>query len=502
MSVILPAASVLLVRGREPDEVFLVRRSEQLSFFGGFWAFPGGKVAAEDSLLARGDDPCAVRRVTAARELLEETGVLLARRGDGSHLPAGPDVDHLRQELLAGRISFAEMLARHGLDIHAHDFSLIGHITTPEFVPARFDTTFFVCRMPPLQRAEVWPGELAEGAWLSADAMLTRWERAECLLSPPTAMTLQALRARPAEEAGAALAPLFTDFASGKLHPIFFAPAVQLVPLRTMALPPSTHTNAYLVGTGPVYLIDPGPHDPPEQRRLFDLLDEQARLGRPLSAVLLTHHHPDHVGAATACADRYGAPVWAHPVTAELLQGKVPIRRHLHDGDRLDLGPAPDGNGRWHLEAIFTPGHAAGHLAFFEPRYRLLFVGDLVSTLSSVIVAPPEGDLSLYLASLQRLREVPCRLLLPGHGNASSRSRQTIDECLRHRARREKQLLDALAQGERNVDDLAAELYRGLPEGLMRFARLQVLGGLLKLQKEGRVAGGGPGPWRLQPAGV
>src|SRR5262249_33001183 len=156
--------------------------------------------------------------------------------------------------------------------------------------------------------------------------------------------------------------------------------------------------------------------DPGEQRRLFAVLD-----GRRLDAVVLTHHHPDHVGAANACAERYRVPILAHPWTARALAGRVPVTPELHDGQRPDLGPAPHGRGRWHLEALHTPGHAPGHLAFHEPAYQLLFTGDMVSTLSSVVIAPPEGDLAAYLESLRRLAGYPARLLLPAHGPVSAR---------------------------------------------------------------------------------
>jgi glyoxylase-like metal-dependent hydrolase (beta-lactamase superfamily II) len=180
-------------------------------------------------------------------------------------------------------------------------------------------------------------------------------------------------------------------------------------------------------------------------------------------------------------------PVLAHEWTARALTGKVRVDRTLGDGDRMDLGPAPHGRGRWHLEAVFTPGHAPGHLAFYEPSYRLLFAGDMVSTLSSVIVAPPDGDLAVYLESLRRLRGLPARLLLPAHGPPSARPTFTIDECLGHRLKREGQLLEALGSTPRTAADLANELYRGLPGDLMRLAVRQVLGGLHKLEREGKI---------------
>jgi glyoxylase-like metal-dependent hydrolase (beta-lactamase superfamily II)/8-oxo-dGTP pyrophosphatase MutT (NUDIX family) len=492
------AASLLLARGPGSPEVFVVRRAEALRFFGGFWAFPGGKVAAADAELLPagepgGDRALQVRRITAARELFEETGVLLARRPDGSSCAAGPELEHLRREMMAGHVSFREILARLGLAVRPDDFTPIGALTTPAYAAIRFDTTFFVAELPPGQRAEVWPGELDAGRWTLADALLEEWTRGSCLVAPPTVRLLGAIRGRPVSEAPRHFARRLQTHNAGGVPAIDFAPAVQMLPLATQALPPSTHTNAYLIGTGPVYLLDPGPADPDEQGRLFELLDTVQGEGRPLTAIVLSHQHPDHVGAAAVCARRYGIPVWAHPRTAQALRGRVEVTRELHGGDRLDLGPAPDGSGPWHLEALHTPGHAAGHLAFYEPYYRLLFAGDMVSTLSSVVIAPPDGDLATYLESLHRLRGLDCRLLLPGHGSPSARPGLTIDECLEHRARRERQLLAALGESPRTADELAGELYRGLAPDLMRFARWQVVAGLQKLQREGRVMAAGDG---------
>src|SRR5262249_42256381 len=176
----------------------------------------------------------------------------------------------------------------------------------------------------------------------------------------------------------------------------------------------------------PIARPPPGRTDAPGRARLFAVLDDLQAGGKGLTAVVLTHHHPDHVGAVATCASRYGLPVWAHPLAGRALADRFAVNRFLEDGDRLDLGTAPDGSGPGHLEAVHTPGHAAGHLAFYEPHYRLLFVGDMVSTLSSIIIAPPDGDLSVYLQSLRRLQSYPSRLLLPAHGSVSSRPQQVL----------------------------------------------------------------------------
>src|SRR5436305_15253679 len=111
-------------------------------------------------------------------------------------------------------------------------------------------------------------------------------------------MTLEYLRGGAIDAAPARLVPVLRSLAEGALHPIWFAPGVLLIPLHTQALPPSTHTNAYLVGSGPRYLLDPGPADPAEQERLFGVVDADQNAGRRLTAIVLTHHHPDHIGAA------------------------------------------------------------------------------------------------------------------------------------------------------------------------------------------------------------
>ncbi len=470
----LPAASVLLARGPGSHEVFTVRRAEGLRFMGGFWAFPGGKVHSSDP------DP----RGAAARELFEETGVLVARRENGTFPASDAGLEEARRALLADSLTWADLLAARGLSVRREDFRNVGSLVTPEFNPVRFDTSFFLTTCPPGQSPEVWTGELTEGVWGTADELLVDWTRGGRLLSPPTVSLLETIRGRPLDELPERAGPLLESLINGGHPPIWFTPAVGMIPARTLALPPSTHTNAYLAGTDRPHLLDPGPHNPAEQEKLFAAVDTLLA-GRKLAAVVLSHQHPDHVGAAAPSARRYGAPVLAHPTTARLLAGKVNVDGTVNDGDRLELGTAPDGGGTWHLEAVLTPGHAPGHLCFYERRYGLIFAADMVSTLSSVVICPPEGDLTEYLASLRRLQELPARLLLPGHGSATARPAFVLEQCLVHRKQREEELLAALAGGPHKVPELTQTIYRGLPQPLMRFAELQVLAGLQKLEREG-----------------
>jgi endoribonuclease LACTB2 len=498
VSDIAPAASVLLTRGRGSPQVFVVRRAAALRFFGGFVAFPGGRVDSADAAIP--PDP---QRTAAARELFEETGVLIARRADGSFPAGGAELVRLRRDLLDERLSFADVLRSCQATIHAEDFQPACHLVTPPFTPNRFDTRFFVAALPweAGQEAEVWPGELADGRWETAVEMLNQWQMGSELVAPPTVTILEVLRGQPIHRLPELIAPLQASLDAGTIPPIYFAPGVRMIPLRCHGLPPSAYTNAFLVGREKTYLLDPGPTDSVEQKHLFDILDAEISAGRSLTAIVLTHHHPDHIGAAAVCAERYQIPVWAHLWTAEALYDKVRISHTLNDGDRLDLGTAPDGSEDWHLRAIHTPGHAPGHLAFYDPQYRLLFAADMVSTLSSIVIAPPEGDIAVYLDSLRRLLTLECRLLLPSHGSPTAQARKVLEDAIEHRRKREAMLLAALSETPQTIADLTLELYKGVPSNLIRLAELQMLAGLQKLQREGRAEPVGDG-WRASEPGA
>jgi len=485
--VIQPASACVLAAADDSRCILTTERNLELRFFGGYFAFPGGKLDASDGEVAvrTPSGPMAdPHRAAVVRELFEETGILLARRADGSFPTDSHTWRDERRALLKGELAFPQFLARKGLHLQAGDLVAAGHLVTPAFSPVRFDTAFFVAQAPSGQQVEIWPGELVGHRWDHADALLARWSRGEILLSPPTVTLLEAIAGRSVFDLPARLRLILERLDRGSIPPIFFAPGVQMIPLRTVALPPTEFTNAFLVGTSRKYLIDPGAHEEAELARLFEVVDQVDRL----DAIVLTHHHPDHVNGVNACRQRYGLPVWAHPLTEQALEGTITVERHLVEGERLPLGASPDGAGEWFLETLHTPGHAAGHLAFFEPRYRLLFAGDLVSMLSSVVIAPPDGDLTAYLASLERVGKLEARLLLPSHGPPTNKPARVLADAVAHRRKREEELLRALAgPGPHTPDSLTAQLYVGLPEQLRFLARWQLLAGLEKLLRDGRV---------------
>jgi glyoxylase-like metal-dependent hydrolase (beta-lactamase superfamily II) len=243
-------------------------------------------------------------------------------------------------------------------------------------------------------------------------------------------------------------------------------------------LPPATHTNVYLVGRGEIAVIDPASPYAEERAALDEILDT---LGERVVEILLTHHHVDHVSGARHLAARLGVGVAAHAVTARLVGDRIPISRVVGDGEVLRVGGAE-------LEAVFTPGHAPGHLAFFERRAGALIAGDMVASIGTIIVDPPEGDMRLYLASLARLRALGAKWLLPAHGPFVDDPERLLAFYVAHRLEREGRVVAALAAGAARVEELVPRAYPDVSPALWPLAARSLLAHLYKLRDEGRAS--------------
>ncbi len=487
------AVSIVLTRNPESPEVYLVERNPALKFFGGYFAFPGGTLDEEDhsaqianAAVAQPDSLPFM--AAAARELFEETGVLLAR---GDNMIEAGKRRHYRQQLLAGEIDFHEMLGRESLAIDARDFHFMGAVLTPEFAPVRYDTQFYWVQVPEGQMPEIVHGELVSGNYCHADAALVRWKRGEMIIVPPVIFMLREFAGHSVAAGTPAILKHTEDYSAGAIHQIYFTPGVQMVPLATGTLLPATHTNAYLVGESQLYLIDPAPSDPNEQQRFWNYLDNRLAEGCEFKAILLTHHHADHVGALQACVERYGLPILAHRNTAEKL-GIMPTR-YLEHGDELDLGESPDGQPDWQLKVYHTPGHASGHLAFQETRYGSVIAGDMISTLSTIVINPPDGHLATYMESLRLLESVTTGTIYPSHGPAVRTGREVLRYFIKHRQEREQKLLATLTAEPQSTYELVRRVYNDVDPAIWSLAELSLQAGLIKLREEGKCAERGGG---------
>jgi glyoxylase-like metal-dependent hydrolase (beta-lactamase superfamily II)/8-oxo-dGTP pyrophosphatase MutT (NUDIX family) len=481
-----PAVSLAVSRVDRPGELLLVERSPKLRYFAGFLAFPGGTLDDGDSEIpVEGLSDAALGPIIAAgaRELFEETGIWLGRGGDE---PAPLDKREARRRLLANEASFGALLSRHRQHLDARDFEPLCRITTPPFSPVRFDTTFLRGLVPGDTAVEIWDGELVSGGFFDPGEALSRWRAGDVSIAPPMVVLLEEWAKG---EAGLfeRIAVMTESYLRGALHRVYFSPGILLVPLKTPTRPPATHTNTLVVGEERIYVVDPSPVDRDEQERLFDFVATLLAEGRKLEGILLTHYHPDHVGALSGMQHRFGVEAHAHPdCMARLPDAR--FGRSLGHGDELDLGAAPDGSPGWRLRCYHVPGHAKGHLAFRESRYGAIVVGDLVSTLSSILVDPSDGHLRTYLDSLRFLQTVTKGTLYPGHGPPTPDGPAVLRKTLEHRKEREAQLLAALADEPRTAAELTRRIYTDVDPGALPLAERSLLSGLVKLEEEGRVA--------------
>jgi glyoxylase-like metal-dependent hydrolase (beta-lactamase superfamily II) len=248
-------------------------------------------------------------------------------------------------------------------------------------------------------------------------------------------------------------------------------------------------TNAYVVGREAAVVIDPGPDDPEHLARIC------AAARGPIEKIVVTHTHPDHSPGSRMLSQLTGAPVLAHP---RRLQGErdeqFAADAHLNEGDVLEVGDC-------RLRCLYTPGHAADHLCYLLQEEGLLFAGDHVMEGTTVVIAPPDGDMQDYLLSLHRLKTEAVRDIAPGHGAVIKNPNEVLQEIIDHRMEREAQILTLLEEGgETSIAELVRRIYTHVPVTLHDMARMSVYAHLLKLRAEERVRGENlESSWRVLP---
>ncbi len=249
-------------------------------------------------------------------------------------------------------------------------------------------------------------------------------------------------------------------------------------------------TLSYIVGRGTVAIIDPGPND---ERHVAALLD--AVRGETVGHIFVTHTHRDHSPAALRLKEATGA----------IILGEGPHRpaRPLHIGEMARLEASNDTDfspdealadgevvsGRdWTIEAIATPGHTANHMTYALREANLIFSGDHVMGWSTSVVAPPEGAMSDYMASLAKLARRKESVYLPGHGDAIRNAPRFVQYYIEHRLGREASILHRLTKGATDIPTLVRAIYIGIDPRLVGAAGLSVLAHLEDMIARGLVA--------------
>ena len=244
-------------------------------------------------------------------------------------------------------------------------------------------------------------------------------------------------------------------------------------------------TCTYIVGQGQVAIVDPGPDDDSHLSALLAAVE-----GERVETILITHTHRDHVGGVKKLRSATGARV----VGAAPFVARGDGSAGLDSSHALDYSPdkvLADGE-RWRgsgytIETIATPGHCSNHLCFALPEEGALLSGDHVMAWSTSVVAPPDGSMRAYMASLDKLRGRSEAIYWPGHGGPVLEPQRYVRALIHHRRQRELSILKALADGPQTIPALVAKIYVGLNPSLTRAAGLSTLAHLEDLSERGRV---------------
>lgn len=344
-----------------------------------------------------------------------------------------------------------------------------GRWVTPLGAPIRFDTHFFIVEAPEGWTPRPNPSEVADCYWSTPAETLTRMAAGSIAMAPPTVEMLQRL------DGFSSFADAIEGFSSSegigntRILSMRLSPFVQAVLAPNPGVMTGPGTNTYIFGSGPTYVIDPAIDDP-------EYLDVVMSLAGDVSEILITHRHADHVGGAAALSDRTGARVRAF---GRAPAGDAPIEP-IEDGERFGSGAAT-------LVAMHMPGHSSDHLCFYIEGAASMFAGDNVLGEGTAVIAPPDGNMRDYMASLEKMASLHIDRIYTGHFRPLDGGNAIIDGYIAHRLDRERKVLDSLRQGPLDLDAVVAGAYADTPEHLHPIARYSALAHLEKLEAENKV---------------
>jgi endoribonuclease LACTB2 len=428
------AVSIIL---RCQNEVLMIRRQNFLKAFGGYTAFPGGKIDREDERIEVQEQFPEIEPThfqALRRELLEECGVKL-------------------EEIAKSIESF-------------------GKAQTPDFNPIRFDNYFYLVDCAEKPSFVFDPGEVAEGSWKSAQAWIQQYELGKILIVPPILMALKQLQHKKS-------GPHFLDYQ----YPEDEVPTiesisglVQIMPLSP-TLPPATRTNSFLIGDDKKILMDPSPVHSDELLKFKRTLEHHS-----FDAIFLTHHHGDHHHMLPEFLKIFPKPIFLSKECHELLLKKK--GKNYFAGASLNFLEDKMEVCQWMgqpVRAYHLPGHDQSMYGLAPDDMSWFMVSDLIQTLGTVVIGGEESDMDLYLQSLKRVIDLRPRCIMPSHGIILG-GVDLLEKTYQHRLDREQQVISLLKQGK-SVDEMLDLIYFDLKENLRPYARENILSHMKRIKK-------------------
>ncbi len=441
MRIIDAVTAVLICDG----DVYLTHRQPHLTAFPGFQAFPGGKVDKIDAdhplehpLLAGLD----ARHITAlARELREELAF---------------DLD---AALAAGEVVAIDWL---------------GAAISPPIISVRFDTRFFRIELRARPAFTIELGELSGGEWATPAEWMARYDAGLLLVAPPTRDVLSTLVEQPDCRRVSRLGDYNRFDGTPEIEPLR---GVFQLPIPSNTLPPADRTNAFIIGDNGAarLIVDPSPAN----RAEFDKLCAHL-VGRGISEVFLTHHHPDHRQYANDLAHHLDVPIAMSADTRMRILKRQPgwldglTVRLREDGDVVTIWLGQP------VRVLAVPGHDEGQLALMPDNRAWCIVGDLIQGVGTVVISAPEGNMAKYFATLEKVIALQPKVIWPSHGSALGGTFY-LEQTLKHRRMREAQV-KAMTEAGKSIDEMLSLMYPDTDPRLMPLARMNIESHLVKLR--------------------
>lgn len=448
MSKIIDAVSVVLTCG---DQIFAIQRQNFLAAFPGYWAFPGGKVEKNDSdfflksLKTDGLDEKLFGAVV--REIKEELGI------------------DLNQEIERGTINSCHFL---------------GLAVTPDFNPFRFATYFFKIDLNKKLTLTVDTNEARLFDWMSAEALLKKYELGDLLAVPPVIKVIQILGNNPQTTH---IGDLNISYNSTEFVPYIesLKGIRQIMPL-SHTLPPATRTNSFLIGddNAKKIIIDPSPKDDEEFRKFKNTLNLFG-----FNEILLTHHHPDHIERANDLAKEFGVTILLSEYTKNKILSRDPqyfngiTTKNIKDGDIVT---------QWlnkNVLVMEVPGHDEGQVAIYSEDLSWFIAGDLFQGVGTVVIGGDEGNMSKYFDTLSKIINLSPKVVFPSHGIGLGGT-SILEKTLNHRRQREAQVYSLYTEGV-SPEEMLSRLYGDVDKELWPFALMNIYKHLDKLKQENRI---------------